>query len=117
MKIIITGVGIISAIGNNAQEVLASLRHEKSGVAEMQFLPTVHNDLPAGEVKLSNAQLKELIGVPADKEVSRTTLMGAYAINQALADAGIDASGNKRIAIVNGTTVGGMDITERYFAR
>ena len=117
MKIIITGVGIISAIGNNAQEVLASLRQEKSGVAEMQFLPTVHSDLPAGEVKLSNAQLKELIGVPADKEVSRTTLMGAYAINQALADAGIDASGNKRIAIVNGTTVGGMDITERYFAK
>lgn len=116
MNIIITGMGIISAIGNNPKEVLDSLRKEKSGVSKMQYLPSIHSDLPVGEVKLSNDQLKECIGLAKESVVSRTTLMGAYAIKQAIEDAGVIASDHDRIVIVNGTTVGGMDITEKYFS-
>ncbi len=47
-RVVVTGMGIVSSIGNNAQEVLASLREAKSGVvkadkyAELGFRSQVH---------------------------------------------------------------------------
>ena len=36
-RVVITGLGIVSSIGNNAEEVLASLKAQKSGIS---FAPT-----------------------------------------------------------------------------
>ena len=33
-RVVVTGLGIVSSIGNNAQEVLASLREAKSGIVK-----------------------------------------------------------------------------------
>ena len=33
-RVVVTGMGIVSSIGNNTQEVLASLREGKSGVSK-----------------------------------------------------------------------------------
>lgn len=119
MNIAITGEGIISAIGTNKEEVLQSLLAHKSGIKEMQFLQSVHHELPVGEVALSNEQMKERLGIPEKQLMSRTELMGILAIRQALEDAGIDlssaAASNKKIVLVSGTTVGGMDLTEQSF--
>ena len=47
-RVVVTGMGIVSSIGNNAQEVLASLREAKSGIvkadkyAELGFRCQVH---------------------------------------------------------------------------
>jgi 3-oxoacyl-[acyl-carrier-protein] synthase-1 len=47
-RVVVTGMGIVSAIGNNTQEVLASLREAKSGIvkaekyAELGFRSQVH---------------------------------------------------------------------------
>lgn len=119
MNIAITGSGIVSAIGNNKAEVLDSLRSERTGVGRMQYLPSVHTELPVGEVKMSNEEMCEQLGIPVeDYPVSRTTLLGALAVRQAMAEADIDASASeagRKVAFISGTTVGGMDITERYF--
>jgi len=32
-RVVVTGMGIVSSIGNNSQEVLASLREAKSGIS------------------------------------------------------------------------------------
>ncbi len=32
-RVVVTGMGIVSSIGNNVQEVLASLREAKSGIS------------------------------------------------------------------------------------
>ncbi len=114
MDIKVTGLGIICAIGNDAPSVLASLRAKQSGVAPMRYLQSVHNELPVGEVKLSDEDMKQMLGIPSDEIVSRTTMMGAIALRQAVADSKMDLKG-KRIVVISGTTVGGMDITERYF--
>lgn len=119
MNIAITGEGIISAIGTHKEEVLQSLLNQKSGIKEMQFLQSVHHELPVGEVALSNEQMKERLGIPQKQLMSRTELMGILAIRQALEDAGIDlasvSTSNKKIVLVSGTTVGGMDLTEQSF--
>lgn len=123
MNIAITGEGIVSAIGNNKQEVLESLMQGKTGIGEMKYLQSSHHELPVGEVKMSNEEMKEKLGIPQAEMMSRTALMGMLAVGQALEDAGVvpsqlqEAMGRPlRIVLVSGTTVGGMDITEQCFA-
>ena len=111
----ITGFGIICAIGNDASQVLESLRNGRSGIGQMKYLESKHSDLPVGEVKLSNEEMKSMLGVTAPGQVSRTSLMGAIAVRQALAHAGITDISGKRVVLISGTTVGGMDLTERYY--
>lgn len=117
MNIAITGAGIVSAIGLNKQEVLHSLLAEKSGIGEMRHLQSTHHELPVGEVDLSNEQMKAMLSLPADKLVSRTALLGMLAVGQAVEEARVRKQATLRIWLVSGTTVGGMDMTERYFSQ
>ena len=118
MNIAITGLGIICAIGNNSQQVLDSLVNRKTGVCMMKYLQSCHKELPVGEVKLSDDELKTLLGLPVESLYSRTTLLGAVAVKQAMADAGLSADmlAGKKVVLISGTTVGGMDVTERILA-
>lgn len=113
----ISGMGILSAIGNNRQEVLNALLRKESGIGPMKYLASVHTDIPVGEIKLSTAQMKQALGIEADLPVSRTSLMGALAVREALEQAGIQDVTGKRVALISGTTVGVMDVTEQYFER
>lgn len=124
MNIAITGEGIVSAIGLNKQEVLQSLQERRSGIGKMEYLQSVHHELPVGEVNLSNEQMKEKLGIPSKQMMSRTSLLGLLAIDQALKEAHVDVTNLRarkavgkplRIVLVSGTTVGGMDITELCF--
>lgn len=117
MAVGISGIGIVCAIGNDAGSVLGSLRRKESGIATMRYLPSIHKELPVGEVKLSSEQMKRRLGLPADRPVSRTTLMGAIAIREALSQAGLADLSARRVALISGTTVGVMDITETYYER
>ena len=121
MNVAITGEGIVSAIGLGKEDVLQSLLQGRTGVGEVKYLQTTHRELPAGEVKLSDRQMKELLGIAPDQMMGRTSLMGMLAIDQALKEAGIEAADKSqnadktRIVLVSGTTVGGMDLTEQAF--
>lgn len=54
--IYITGLGIVSAIGINKQEVLSSLQAKQTGIGKMRYLGSEHTELPVGEV--SSAMIK-----------------------------------------------------------
>ncbi|MCF0166642.1 MAG: beta-ketoacyl synthase chain length factor [Bacteroidales bacterium] len=113
----ITGMGIICAIGHDAAQVSESLRRGKSGIGRMRHLDTAHSELPVGELELSNAQMKAMLGQDENAIISRTALMGAIAIRQALAQAGTSSLAHRRVALISGTTVGDMDLTEHFFER
>ena len=116
-NIVITGEGIISAIGNDKAAVLQSLLDGRSGIVEMKHLHSSHHELPVGEVQLSNDEMKAMLALPIEEQTSRTSLMGMLAVKQALAEAQLPetASKNRRVVLISGTTVGGMDITEQYY--
>lgn len=124
MNIAITGEGIVSAIGLNKQEVLQALQEGRTGIGEMKYLQSIHHELPVGEVDLSNEQMKKMLGIPSEQMMSRTSLLGMLAIDQALKEAYVDVASLRarkadgkplRIVLVSGTTVGGMDTTELCF--
>lgn len=118
-SIVITGEGIVCAIGLDKDAVLASLRERRTGIGTMRYLRSVHQELPVGEVPLSDEEMRRQLGLADAQLVNRTTLMGMLAVRQALVDAAIDVSTVKRqplrLVLVSGTTVAGMDITERFF--
>ena len=112
MSIAVCGIGIVSAIGIGAGETLGSLRTGRSGIGKPTLLGSAV-DVPVGEVKRDNAALGELLGIPEREHPSRTALLGMAAAAQAVADAAIPAGA--RVALVSGTSVGGMDLTENFY--
>ena len=74
-NIVITGLGIISAIGVGKDAVLQSLREKRSGIGTMRHLVSSHHELPVGEVNRSNDELKADLGIDTTTEVSRIILI------------------------------------------
>ena len=107
MRIAITGIGIVSAIGCNCAETLQALLEQRSGIAPMRYLHSVHTEYPVGEVKLSNDELRQRLGL-GNEPMPRTSLLGIMAAREA-----ISMSQAPCDTFISGTTVGGMDLTEQ----
>lgn len=111
----ITGSGIISSIGIGKQQTLESLMEGKSGITTLQYLDTIHKHLPAGEVKLSDEQMRQMLKLDDAFQANRTSLMGSLALVETLKDAGLTPEQCSDAWLISGTTVGGMDYTERHY--
>ncbi|MBQ4913728.1 beta-ketoacyl-[acyl-carrier-protein] synthase family protein [Maribacter sp. MMG018] len=113
--IAITGMGLISSIGNNVEENLTSLTSNKTGISRITQINTVHkNDIMVGEISQTNDMLEKQLGL-APNSYSRTPLLGIIAAKEAISQAGIDNIKDCRTGLISGTTVGGMDKAEQYF--
>ena len=111
----ITGMGIISAIGNNVQENYESLRTEKTGIAKISQIETIHkNEIMVGEVKATNLELEQRLGLEANT-YSRSPMLGIIAAQEAIGQAGINDINDYKTGLISSTTVGGMDKSEQYF--
>ena len=74
--IYITGAGIVSAIGVGKESTLDSLVAGMSGIRRMKYLSSCHQDIPVGEVQLSNAEMASMLGIADDPAFTRTALLG-----------------------------------------
>lgn len=113
MQIYVTGIGIVSGIGINADENLDAIRNNKHGMGKVSLFPTTI-DVPVCEVKYTNRQLQELLSLPEEKTYSRTTLLGMLAAKEALADSNLGIN-SQRIGFISSTSVGGMDLSEDFY--
>lgn len=112
--IFVAGIGIISAIGNNAAECLDALQNGRTGIGDMHYFDSVHRQkIPVAEVKLSNEELAQRSGLPDTK--SRTALLSMVAAKEALNNAGIENIAALRTGFISANSVGGMDKTEKFF--
>ncbi|MFT3932032.1 MAG: beta-ketoacyl-[acyl-carrier-protein] synthase family protein [Chitinophagaceae bacterium] len=110
----VAGVGVVSAIGNNAASCLQSLEKEEAGIGPITLLDTIYkNTIPVAEVKLSNQQLADAAGLSVS--TSRTALLGVMAAKEALQDAAIENISSLRTGFISANSVGGMDKTELFF--
>lgn len=116
-RIFITGIGIISAIGKDVSETMASVRAARSGVDSIKYLKTVHQGkIPLCEVKYSNEELCSIAKVDPKSNPTRTTLLGIIAAQEAWKNAGAPDLSDGRTGVFSGNTVGGMDLTEHFYA-
>src|SRR5690554_76641 len=117
-KIAITGMGIISSIGNTVEENFQSLIAKKAGISSLENFSSRHSDeIKVGEIKWTNEQLIQKLGLSAENTFTRTALLGAYAARQAIENAQISEINEVRTGLISSTSVGGMDFTEKHFKR
>ena len=114
-RVFVTGAGIISALGIGTDETLQSLLNRKSGIESVKYLDTEHSYLPVGEVKKSNHELSQILNASYPINELRTVLLGIIAAKEAVVSANLSSSLISKSAFISGTTVGGMDKTERHF--
>ncbi len=113
MKIVVSGVGLVSALGVGVEENLAHVRQGRSGLSSCASILRTSHKLPVGELRLTNEQLHDIAGIPQTAHLSRTALLGILAVREAIEDANMEPS--MRVGLVSSTSVGGMDLTERFF--
>ena len=114
--IAITGMGIISSIGNSVEENYNALLNSQAGITTIDNITTVHVDvIKVGEIKKTNQELVEDLQLGKDNNFSRTAMLGTIAAKQAVKNAGITSINEYRPGLISATSVGGMDMTERYY--
>ncbi len=102
-RVVITGMGIVSSIGNTTQEVLASLREARSGIiaapryAELGFRSQIH-----GEPTLDPS---EIVDRRAMRFHAQGTAWNHVAMDQAILDSGLEEKdiSNERTGIIMGS--------------
>lgn len=102
-RVVVTGMGIVSSIGNNAQEVLASLREGKSGIvrderyAELGFRSQV-----AGSLKID---IDAVVDRRARRFMGDGAAYAAISMEQAILDAGLEPHevSNERTGLIVGS--------------
>ena len=114
-KLVVTGLGIITAMGAGKEVTVQQLLSGKSAIGDLQILQTKHHELPAGEVKYTDEELKQLIGMPLEQLCNRTTLLARVALKEALAEAQLNEDFPDKVAFISGNTVGGMEKSELYY--
>ena len=102
-RVVVTGMGIVSSIGNNANEVLASLREAKSGVvaapeyAELGFRCQVHAP--------PQIEWESMVDRRAARFLAQGTAFGHLAMEQAIADSGLEEGevSNEKTGLIVGS--------------
>ncbi|HKH95728.1 MAG TPA: beta-ketoacyl-ACP synthase I [Beijerinckiaceae bacterium] len=102
-RVVVTGMGIVSSIGNNTQEVLASLREARSGVsraedyARLGFRCQVHG--------APTLRAEDVVDRRAMRFHGGGTAWNHVAMDQAIADAGLEEReiSNDRTGIIMGS--------------
>lgn len=114
-RVFVTGIGIISAIGNEVQGVLNSIYLKKTGLGYSLYLNTIlKNEIPIAEVKVSNAELLDKLELKSSQTYTRTALLGMIAVREAISSAQIENMNDARTGLISGTSVGGMDRSEIF---
>lgn len=114
-RVLVTGAGIISALGVGKEATLGALRNGESGIGRIRHVQTEHVEFPVGEVAMSNADMSRMLDTRYPVSDLRTVLMGIIAAREAVSSAKLTYAEMRKAAFISGTTVGGMDKTERYF--
>ena len=113
-RVVVTGMGIVSSIGNNKKEALAALRQGKSGIEfceeyrDMGFRSHIHGSLKIDLDTLVDRRARRFMGDGA--------AYNFVAMEQAIADAGLEDSdvSNERTGLVMGS--GGTSTKDQVLA-
>ncbi len=113
-RVVVTGLGIISSIGNTKDEVAASLRQGRSGiVAEPEYAEYKFRSQVAGTLKID---LAENIDRKALRFMGDGAAYNYLAMQQAIADSGLETGdiSNERTGIIVGS--GGPSTSNQVWA-
>ncbi len=113
-RVVVTGMGVISPVGNNVDEFWSSLKEGKSGITTVtKFDPSGFKTRIAGEVKNFNPE-----PILDAKEIRRIDLFSQYAICatvEAVQQSGISFEDEDSFStgVILGSGIGGINVLEK----
>jgi len=116
-RVVVTGMGIVSPVGNTIESAWEAIREGRSGIGEItEFDASAMNTRIAGEI--SDFEVTDWISAKDAKKFDKFVHYGMAASMMALADAGIDAEGEHgipapRIGCALGAGIGGIRTIEK----
>lgn len=114
-RVVITGIGCISPLGNDLTTTWDGLKNGRSGISRITLLdPEPFDCKIAGEVKDFNAD--SYFGMPKDaRRADRYVQFAVAAAKMAIEDSGVDTStiDSRRFGVMVGSGIGGLSTLER----
>ncbi len=110
-RCVITGLGLVCALGDDAAECAASAFSGKTGIKDVRSFDTAGCYSRKGaEVSLTDSEL-------CKDEYDRTTLLCIKAAGEAISDSGLDLDKEDRtkIGVILGTCIGGASSIDKYY--
>ena len=117
-KVFVTGMGVISAIGNNTNENLSSLRNGRTGIAKAKYVNSKFTQThPFAEVKCSTEELKSKLALKINKGLTRTDYIAYTALKEAIENAQLTSKqiSSPKTAFISASTIGGMCKTDQLY--
>lgn len=107
-RVVVTGLGAVTPIGNNVKDTWEALKQGKNGIAPITLFDTSEYKAHlAAEVK--NFDVKEYMTVNEALRTDRYAQFAAAAASQAVSDSGIEGNVDpERFAVQFGTGIGGI---------
>lgn len=119
-RVVVTGLGCVSPLGNNVEDTWNGIKEGRSGISNITLFDTTDFAVKiAGEVKNFNAS--DWVDKKEARKMARFTQFAAAATSQALKDAGLtkETIDSDRTSILLGCGIGGFEVTEssmkKYF--
>ena len=117
-RVVITGLGCVTALAESSDEVFSALCEGKSGISNIESFDT--KGFPVifgGEIK--NFDVKKYISPREAKRMDRFTQFALASAVQAVADSGLDfeVENKNRIGVFVGTGIGGLKEIEDQHKR
>ncbi len=117
-RVVVTGLGAITPIGNNVEEFWNGLKEKKVGIAPITYFDTTEYKAKlAAEVKNFNA--KDYMDPKAAKRMEQFCQFAVIAAKEALEDAGIDMTKEDpfRVGVSVGSGIGSLQSVEREYKK
>ena len=114
MRVLVVGIGVVSALGTDAESNFRRLLDMRHGLATDSSRIDPATSFPVGAVGLSNDELTDVLDTKM--RLPRTSLFSLHALRECLAEYPFVGRGGCRFGLFSGTTVGGLDGSERFFA-
>ena len=113
-RVVVTGLGLISAVGNTAPEIWNNLLAAKSGIATITSFDTAAFPVTfAAEVK--NFDPLKFVDKKEARKMGRFIHLALAATHEAMESSGLKIEGHngERVGVFIGSGIGGFDVIER----
>ena len=116
-RVVVTGTGVLSPIGNSTQEFYNGLKHGANGISSITLFDSSNFSVHiAGELKIA---LEDYFEKRDLNRMDRFTAMALIASTEAVDQAGIDDDqiDKNRIGVIIGSGIGGLNTFEEQHSR
>lgn len=113
-RVVVTGLGVLSAIGNDTKSFWESLREGRHGFREIRLADTSTMQFHLG-AEVSGIDLETPFAGPRERLLDRFTRLWLLAAREAIGDSGATAADLEEGAVVTGTGLGGQTTQDELF--